>query len=56
MQPFPKKPGRPSKFPNEGGAQKKYTVNLTPAMVALVLKYGATVSQGINAILRSLDK
>lgn len=54
-QPIPRKPGRPASHPNEGGAQKKYTVNLTPAQVARALQYGPTVSAGINVILRSLD-
>lgn len=53
---FPRKPGRPASHPHEGGAQKKYTVNLTPAQVARALQYGPTVSAGINAILRSLNK
>lgn len=48
----PKKPGRPVSHPLEGGAQKKYTVNLTPAQVTRALQHGATVSAGINALLR----
>ena len=51
-----KHPGRPPKYPHEGGAQKTFTVKLTPAQVARALQYGPTVSAGINAILRSLDK
>ena len=54
MQPFPRKPGRPPAHPNEGGAQRKYTVMLTPAQHTRVLQFGPTVSAGINNILRNM--
>lgn len=45
-------PGRPPRYPEEGGAQKGYLVKLTPLQVKRALTYGATVSAGVNALLR----
>ena len=47
--------GRPPKYPHEGGAQKTYTVKLTPMQVQRALQFGATVSQGINNLLREVS-
>lgn len=47
--------GRPPKYPHEGGAQKAYTVKLTPAQVARALQHGTTVNQGINNLLRAVS-
>ena len=56
MQPTqPKRLGRPLAHPTEGGASKNYTVRLTPAQVARALQFGATVSQGINNLLREVS-
>lgn len=56
MQPNqPKRMGRPPSHPQEGGAAKNFTIRLTPAQQARALQFGATVSQGINALLREVS-
>jgi hypothetical protein len=56
MQPTqPRKMGRPLAYPTEGGASKNFTVRLTPAQQQRALQYGATVSQGINNLLREVS-
>ena len=55
MQPNqPKRLGRPLAHPTEGGPSRNFTVRLTPAQVARALMFGATVSQGINNLLRDI--
>lgn len=48
-----KKPGRKPSNPAEGAA-KNYTIRLTDAQSARALKFGDSVSQGVNAALRTL--
>ncbi len=51
MQTLPKKPGRKPSNPTEGAA-KNYTIRLTNAQAARALKFGDSVSQGVNNLLR----
>lgn len=46
-----KKPGRKPNNPVEGSA-KNYTIRLTDAQAASALKFGDSVSQGVNNLLR----
>jgi hypothetical protein len=55
MNPQPKRMGRPLAHPTEGGASKNFTIRLTPAQQQRALQFGATVSQGINALLREVS-
>jgi hypothetical protein len=48
----PGNPGRPPKYPEEGGAQKGFLIKLTPLQEKRALAYGPTVSAGVNAMLR----
>ena len=48
----PGNPGRPPKYPDEGGAQKGFLIRLTPLQEKRALAYGPTVSAGVNAMLR----
>lgn len=49
-----KRLGRPPANPIEGAA-RNFTIRLTPAQVARALQHGATINQGINALLRKND-
>ena len=55
MQTPPKKPGRKPSNPTEGAA-KNYTIRLTDAQAARALKFGGSVSQGVNNLLRATVK
>jgi len=50
-----KKPGRKPSNPIEGAA-KNYTIRLTDAQAARALKFGDSVSQGVNNLLRATVK
>ena len=48
----PGNPGRPPKYPDEGGSQKQFQIKLTPLQEKRALAYGPTVSAGVNVMLR----
>jgi len=50
-QPIKPKLGRKPANPLEGAA-KNYTIRLTDAQAKRALQHGATINQGINALLR----
>lgn len=50
---IPKKLGRKPANPLEGAA-KNYTIRLTDTQAKRALQFGATVSQGINNLLRDV--